>query len=235
MIPENQNNPISEKCQFRAMVSPRRNETVAKNGSSCNSFQPLHKRLVENNPDDGQRTEQDEEAVLAQARQKGWDEGVEKGQKEACRIAKEALAPVLHSFLNNWLSLVQSNERAEAAAAENIVMLSFAIARKILGQEATISPQDTMPLISVLTQNLASTNKLVLHVNSKELEHIQELVKLEKLCCPDHGSVILQPDNNLESGALKIDTDAAADREKGDRPIIHQAMALLAEQSLVPA
>jgi len=235
MSQANQSGAEFSGCEFRAMDPTARNRDGAGVGAdNCSVFKPMFNRWSSQDSENSQGSNGNEEEMLDQAREKGWLEGMASGCEDACRTAREELSPAMNAFFAAWDELVQSSEQGETQATDTIVTLSFAIARRILGEKVTLSGRDTAPLKAVLVQHIASANRLILKMNPDDLASLQAFACSDRQAWPDHSAVIIQPDEALSPGTFEIASQKGS-RTLMDQNIIKEVMALLAEQALLPA
>jgi flagellar assembly protein FliH len=135
---------------------------------------------------------------VAQARQSGFDAGVQKGREENAAVAKDAsdrLAQTLSELA--WLKRKIRNE-----AEGEVLKLALAIAKRILYRELATDPEAIQGIIHSALQNLQNRDISQVRVYPNGADAVRN--SLERAGAPAAVRVI--PDSTLKEGDVIFET-----------------------------
>lgn len=146
------------------------------------------------------KTKEDSEAYLAQT------------HKECERLQEEAKARGHRDGLEEWTSqlafLAKETQDLRERVKEAIVPLAMASVKKIIGKELETRPETIISMISQALKDLAKHKQIVIHVNPKDLELVdQHRVDLKKIV-EYADSLVISPKGDVTEGGCIIETEA---------------------------
>jgi hypothetical protein len=143
---------------------------------------------------------QDPEQLLADAHQKGLQEGIESGALEARATLQSAMLPGLTAFVKTLQELGRTDDEIQTRTSKHITDLALAIMAKILG---TASNMDEAALRQCLQPALGETHGFTLNVHPDDYGLIQDVLQDAGLPWPEHPTVTLQANPAVIKGELR--------------------------------
>lgn len=142
------------------------------------------------------------EARIAQVQATAQAQGRADGEAAAARAAMARLEPALNSLRSIVGELTTQRERARAAAEEDIVKLSLAIARRVLNRELATDPAAILGLVKAASAKLNAREMHRLRVSPADAAVIEE--HRAKLELPPAVEVVR--DTSLVAGSAVFET-----------------------------
>jgi hypothetical protein len=143
---------------------------------------------------------QDPEQLLADAHQKGLQEGIESGALEARATLQSAMLPGLTAFVKTLQELGRTDDEIQARTSKHVTDLALAIMAQILG---TASNMDEDALRQCLQPALGATHGFTLNVHPDDYGLIQDVLQDSGLPWPEHPRVTLQANPAIIKGELR--------------------------------
>ena len=167
-------------------------------------FQPLFLEAtasdINSAPNDG-AIESDHQ--MGQARQRGYDNGVEAGRQDARQMAADMIAPRVDGFRQELERLASYRENIADHASTHMIKLAVAIAERIMGVDVHVTAADLQPLRQTLIDAICSRYELHLRYHPKDLSHLQRLMACKgELRWRTDGGLSIEEDLNVAQGAV---------------------------------
>lgn len=136
--------------------------------------------------------------------QKGLADGEALGTKKGRRIVQ----PVIETLENLLEELAQLRRNTYQRIETEIVDLSMAVARKIVGQELATSPDIVSKVIRQALNHLETAGKICIKLNPEDLDRLT--AENSRLCSDlsDTGAVTFEGEASIACGGCVIETDA---------------------------
>lgn len=144
--------------------------------------------------------------------QRGFCEGEQKGlaagEASGLKKGRRAVQPVIETFENLIEELTRLRRRTYQQIESEIVDLSMAVARKIVGQELTTSPDIVLQVIRQALNHLETAGNICIKLNPEDLERLT--AENSHLCSDlsDSGAVTFESEASIACGGCLIVTDA---------------------------
>lgn len=184
----------AERDQFRPLF----------HGATASSAYPA---LDDAAVDDNHQTEQ--------ARQRGYDNGVNAGRQDACQMADNLLAPHVDGFRKELERLASYQQNIADHASTHMIKLAVAIAERIVGVDVHVSVADLQQLRDALIDAICKRYELHLCYHPQDLANLQRLMARNR----EHRwrtntGLSIEKDLNVAQGAM------INGREAGESPAI---------------
>lgn len=210
-----------------SLKNPGSADKLDESACDCGAFQPLFK----SNSLDGQRGDSQEQAVqIEQARDRGMQNGLESGRKEAVRVARSGLSPSLKAFLHTLNDLSLSNQRMKAQVSAKIVELALSISERVMGETTRLPTPAMSDLKAHLGESLSHLNAIALHMNPEDIQAIGALLAAEGLEWPSHPQITIESDALVPPGELRV-ADQAVPRTLLDSTVLSALAQLLSPKN----
>ncbi|MBT8339133.1 MAG: hypothetical protein HKP58_05590 [Desulfatitalea sp.] len=213
-------------CDFQRMPYAREGTARCHNpADACAPFKPLHQHISGDCPNPQEPEINETERLLDQARCQGRNQGLDCGRDAACRMAHDALSPALQAFIQGCCDLAQCKARHARLAADTVISISFAIARRILGFRELSIDGDFEALKDAIQRRFADISRLVVHVNPDDLNQLQSLLTSDAIAWPDEDAIDIRPNSELQSGQIEVQApEHSEDMNQAIRDILNKMM-----------
>jgi len=161
---------------------------------------------------DGTGREPSLEEVEQIAYQRGFCEGEQKGlaagEKLGLRKGRSCVQPVIETLEKLLDELAQARKQTYERIESEIVGLAMAIARKIVGQELSTSPQIVVNVIRQAQRHLESAGSICIKLNPQDLEMLDREIPQLGSDLSNSGDLSFAGEASIARGGCVIETDA---------------------------
>lgn len=159
---------------------------------------------------------QDPEKLLADAHQKGLQEGIENGALEARANLQTAMLPGLTAFVKTLQELGRTDDEIQARTSVHVTDLALTIVTKILG---TSSSMDVAALRQCLQITMGQPHGFTLNVHPDDYGLIQDVLQDAGLPWPEHPTVTLQANPAIIKGELRSEDRSELRLQRDERVV----------------
>jgi Flagellar assembly protein FliH len=142
-------------------------------------------------------------ACVEHVRQKGFQNGVDKGKIEGLRKARALLEPDLIDFLQAFENVNAFHQHVTETASHQIIRLALQICEKILGSSINLETTDMDTLRHELQKVVAVSHHLTLRMHADDTRELRELTAGFNLEWPSQGVVSFEAGSLLSRGSLQ--------------------------------
>lgn len=145
----------------------------------------------------------DDNREMEQARQRGYQNGLDAGRKDACRMTDNLLAPHLDGFKQALDRLTSYQQNIADHASTHMIKLAVAIAERIIGADVRVTVADLQQLRPTLIDAICKRYALHLRYHPQDLSNLHHLMesKGENQWRTDNG-LSVEKDPNVPQGAM---------------------------------
>lgn len=150
--------------------------------------------------------QQAEEAGFAMGKQAGYEDGFALGQEEGAAAVREELQAekqVMQDVIGECEAI---RSRVIAQAERDIVVLSLAIAEKIVGRHLELAPEDTAHVVKEVVEGLQQSDGGVIRVHPSVLQALGEAME-ETADGEGPKGFELVGDASIKPGGCLVETD----------------------------
>ena len=196
------------EMEFEPLCFPTLKDRAPAGAHSANDsdgeFQPLYQCASYHGTESDPKGDNDTR-LMADARQRGYQNGRSAGEEEACRQARAAVAPGLERFLLGFEHLADHFRHSAETAGVQIVGLALKMVERILGPDLDITGRDLSPLSPMLEEAITQSLRLKIQINSEDLELLQAIANDHSLQWPaPTKETVLEGQASLDRGSFNI-------------------------------
>jgi flagellar assembly protein FliH len=140
--------------------------------------------------------------MVEQAHARGVKEGLQEGKKQG----HQEIEPVLE-LMRQWVAVLDA-EKTEffSNLEESLLKLAVFITEKIIAREIRQDPKIVRNLVSSALARVSHGGKIIIRVNSDDMETVQSMSLPELLPQGTAGDIVIEADNSVGRGGCLIET-----------------------------
>ncbi|MBT9175404.1 MAG: Yop proteins translocation protein L [candidate division WS2 bacterium] len=164
-----------------------------------------------------QQTKEEVKNIEKEARNKGYNNGLQKGKEDGIAAGKKEVMQTLKEVLeeinttrNLLFQIVEEaqkeREKFLARNEEEILELSISVAKKIIGEEIATNKKVIFSVIKSAVDKLKERDKITLRVNPADLETINQFKEKVMYLQSKVSEVQYLSDESVEKGGVLVET-----------------------------
>lgn len=137
----------------------------------------------------------------------GYEKGYAQGLKDGSETGLKGMI-ITQEHLDKLLQLMQALPRKIFKDyREWFVTSTLTVARQVIRKELDTHPEILARLIGSLLDEVQESHSLILHLNPKDIESLEEYTGLKDILQESNRSFALKPDPRLERGGCRMETE----------------------------
>jgi flagellar assembly protein FliH len=209
-----ENKPKAMKLYFFPEIACKEITNPREVLSNTSDFHPFRfeegDSVVLGRPDPVIRNVTVKEVVIENAgetRRQAYREGFQEGEAAGIELEKKKMEPVLNGLRQALATLADIKKELYRNAEKNLVDLSLAIARKIVGYEMNTNNKTVAHVVREALKKTDHQEKVKVRLSPVDLKLLTEENSGFARLSDDAHNVTLEPDETILSGGCVIETD----------------------------
>ncbi|MEN6331191.1 MAG: FliH/SctL family protein [Smithella sp.] len=134
------------------------------------------------------------------------DESYRKGFAEGVEFQKKEILPVLDAISTMTKMIPLINKHITGKTEEQIVKLSFAIAEKIINQEAETNKEVIFGVLKGVAKNISATEGIKIRLNPQDFHYMTEIKKDLLQSIEGVRNAVFEEDVSIKRGGAIVET-----------------------------
>lgn len=169
----------------------------------------LRMQLVEDREQALQQTERETQELAEKLKDAAWEQGFANGKEQAEQQAQAILSAQLTQVHNAMQQLVEERKRYVLQAEHQLIEMSTALARELVGKALQVEPHLVKELVKKHLKLVEDAQEVTLHVSLEDFEWIKEQREELESLLPAFTPFVLLPVKELNRGDVMIHTQAS--------------------------
>lgn len=134
------------------------------------------------------------------------DESYRKGFAEGIEFQKKEILPVLEAISTMTRMIPLINKHIAGKTEEQVVKLSFAIAEKIINQEAATNRDVILGVLKGVAKNISAAEGIKIRVNPQDFQYMTEIKKDLSQSIEGVRNAAFEEDASIKRGGAIVET-----------------------------
>ncbi len=134
------------------------------------------------------------------------DESYRKGFAEGIEFQKKEILPVLEAISTMTRMIPLINKHIAGKTEEQVVKLSFAIAEKIINQEAATNRDVILGVLKGVAKNISAAEGIKIRVNPQDFQYMTEIKKDLSQSIEGVRNAVFEEDASIKRGGAIVET-----------------------------
>ena len=136
-----------------------------------------------------------------------FQRGCEQGRLEGLDAGRREVAPVIKQLRQVMGDLQAAWRQLQGQAEHDAVGLALAVARKILGREPSVTPEQVLDVVKAAVAKVSDQDRILIRIDPADIEVVRTHDETIDAWVEKAGAVTIEADNSVGPGGCVIETD----------------------------